>query len=218
MNRRGFTLLEVLMAITACAVILAAIYGIFFKAIGLRDKATERVRDVRVQAHAAQVLRNDLRNALVSGGKMAAVLTGSRTAPETSFPGYLKFITTTAPDVVDELRGELQEVAFYVVADPEAAVSGERTGLLVRAVEHNLLATVREDAIEEPLLRGVEAIEVAFYDGTDWQESWEVTTDAPTLPQGVRVRIQSAAERPGEPKPPAIEVVVPWTTQPAIET
>ena len=96
--QRGFTLIEILMAMAACGVILAAIYGVFSKAIHLRDRATERVRTVRLQARALTVLRNDLRNGLISGGKLAATLQGSRTAQNSSFPGYLRFTTTTGAD------------------------------------------------------------------------------------------------------------------------
>jgi len=65
-TRRAFTLIEMIMALAACAVILTAVYGVFTRAIHLRNDATERVSASRSRAHAAAVLRNDLRNARIS--------------------------------------------------------------------------------------------------------------------------------------------------------
>lgn len=208
MNRRAFTLIEIMMALAGGAVILAAIYGIFTRAVRLRDDGTARTREVRVRAHAASVLRNDLRNALVSGGRLASSLTGSVTGPTGSFPGYLKFTTTTAPEGGDVLNGDVQEVEYYVVTDPAAEDS--KTGLLVRAVHRDLLTSVRQAPAEEPLLTGVKSMEVSFYDGESWQEAWEVTTTNPELPEAVRVRILGASNSM------PLEVLVPWITQAGI--
>src|SRR4030095_9137720 len=178
----AFTLLELVMATAAAAIILLAIYGVFSKAIHLRQDATERMRDARVRAHAAAVIRNDLVNALVSGGKLAATLTGSQETHGSSFPGYLKFTTTTGTTQPTDasLVGDIQQVEYYIVNDPD--VSGGKSGLLVRTAETNLLATVQEQAPEQRLLAGVESFEISFFDGQNWQESWEVNETTKTLP------------------------------------
>jgi type II secretion system protein J len=212
----AFTLLELLMATAAAAIILLAVYGVFSKAIHLRQDATERMREARVRAHAVAVIQNDLVNALVSGGKLAATLTGSQETHGSSYPGYLKFTTTTATTQPTDasLVGDVQQVEYYLINDPDAA--GGKSGLLVRTAETNLLTTVREQAPEQRLLAGVESLEVSFFDGQNWQESWEVNETTKTLPQAVRVRIQPAPAVAGGPSPAPIEVLVPWTTQSAI--
>ncbi|MES2570245.1 MAG: type II secretion system protein GspJ [Verrucomicrobiota bacterium] len=213
-RRHGFTLIELILSLAACAVLLAAIYGVFSKAINLRNEATERTRLARLRARAETVIRNDLRNARISGGTLAATLSGGRDGTRSSFPGYLKFTTTTAVDNGDdlELNGELQVVEYYITTDPEAA--DVKAGVLVRAVDQALLATTRTEPPAATLLRGVDAMEVSFYDGTTWQESWEVTEDEKTLPKAVRVILRPAivADR----VQPPLEILVPWSTQPAI--
>ena len=211
----AFTLIELLMALAACGILLAAIYGVFSRAVHLRDGATQRTREVRVRAHAMAVLRNDLRNALVSGGTLAAILQGSRESHGSGFPGYLKFTTTTAKDVEDEFGGDVQQVEYYIARDAEAA--DQKAGVLVRTIQRDLLSTVQQTPPEERVLAGVESMEVSFYSGTAWKESWEWTTESKTLPEAVRVRVQPVADKEGR-KPAAIELVVPWTTQSAIET
>lgn len=210
----AFTLIEMLMALAACAIILAAIYGVFSRAVHLRDNATHRTREVRVRAHAASIIRNDLRNALVSGGTLAATLEGSQDGHGAGFPGYLKFTATTAKDADDELGGDVQEIEYYIARDPDA--EDQKAGVLVRTINRDLLATTKQTPPEERVLAGVEAMEVSFYSGSAWKTSWEVTTDSKTLPEAVRVSIQPVADADGI-KPAPIEVLVPWMTQSAIE-
>lgn len=209
----AFTLIELLMALAICAVLLAAIYGVFSRAIHMRDGATHRTRDVRVKAHAAAMLRNDLRNALVSGGTLAATLQGSQEGHGGGFPGYLKFTATTAKDVDDEFGGDVQAIEYYIARDSEAV--DQKSGVLVRTINRDLLNTTQQTPPEERVLAGVESMEVSFYSGSAWKTSWEVTTDSKTLPEAVRVTIQPVADADGI-KPAAIEVLVPWTTQAAI--
>lgn len=212
--RHAFTLLELVMALGASAVMLAAIYGVFSRAVHLRDDATERSRASRVRAHAAAIIRDDLRHAFVSGSTTATALTlkltGSTEGIASNFPGYLGFTTTTGRDIDDTPVADVQQVEYYIVDDPNAA--NRHAGLLVRTVDRTLLAETREDPPEEPLLHGVEKMEVEFYDGDAWQESWEVSEDDTTLPEAVRVRLYPASELPGQTVAP-IEILVPWTTQ-----
>ena len=232
MKRHAFTLIELVLAMAASAVLLAAIYGVFSSAVHARDEAVNRTREARVRARAANVLRNDLRNALVSGGTLAAALEGSAQSPGGGFPGYLKFTTTTAPDVEDVPNPDVQQVEYYIVTDKSAV--DQKAGMLVRAYTRNLLATTTEVATEEPLLAGVESMEVAFYDGTEWQDSWQLSSSTATattattgttgtaastttLPQAVRVRIQPSRKNASDFPPPPLEVLVPWTTAAGID-
>ncbi len=216
MNRRAFTLLELVLATAGCAVLLAAIFGFFSKAVHLRDDGMARTRESRLRARATSVIRNDLRNAIVSGGTLATTLQGSQQGPGGSFPGYLKFTTTTAPDVNDIPDPDVQQVEYYIIADPDAA--DQTAGQLVRAHIRNLLSTTNEAPTEEPLLTGVASMEVAFFDGSSWQDSWQVTSDYTKLPQAVRVRIRPVRADANAQAPAAIEVLVPWMTQAANDT
>ena len=48
-GRGGFTLVEVLLASVAGALILASLYGLYSRAFHLRDDATERTRHARLR-------------------------------------------------------------------------------------------------------------------------------------------------------------------------
>ncbi|HEX8295665.1 MAG TPA: type II secretion system protein GspJ [Chthoniobacteraceae bacterium] len=231
-GRKGFTLIEIIMALSACAVILLAIYGVFSRAVKLRDQGTARTEEARARTRAVRIIREDLANGLISGGKMAAVLTGSREGQGSSFPGHLRFTATTSRDVADTLRGDLQQVEYFIVNDPEA--TDRKSGILVRAVDRLLLAPTRETPIPEPILRGVEAMELSFFDGQSWEETWDgssVETNSTnslgvslttfvvrTQPQAVRVTLRMAANAERVLNPRSVEVLVPWSSYNAAST
>lgn len=200
---RGFTLLEVSLALAASAVLLSAVYGVFSKAIHLRDDATERTRQSRARVRAAGILSDDLRNARISGGALAAVLQGSRDPQGGQFPGTLTLATTTARPGQDTPGGDLQQVHYFVADDTRQA----NAGVLVRTAQTNLLAPVTEEPAPEILIDQVTALEPGFFDGQTWTERWDYTPENPALPQAIRVTVRrSNGNAP-------LEVTVPWTTQ-----
>lgn len=214
MRRAGFTLLELIMALAASAVILAAIYGVFSRAIHLRDRATARTREASVRARASALIRDDLRHAYISGSttanSLALSLTGSTEGPQSRFPGYVRLTTTTGRDDADTPGTDVQEVEYYIIDDPAAA--DRNAGLLVRTVNRTLLAQTREEPAEVPLLPGVERMDVEFYRDAAWTDGWQLSSSDLTLPEAIRVRLQLAASKTEE-AATALEVVMPWTTQ-----
>ena len=178
----GFTLIEILLASVVAAMILAALYGVFQRAVKMRDSATQRIRDSRLRSRAAAVIRNDLRNAYVSGGLFASIVEGDTAGTDglnSSFPGYLKVTTTTAKDTSDDLYGDVQQVEYYIVTDTNGAGPGGG-GELVRSVTRDLLDTGTVEPAtqgqEQEVMAGVQSLQVSFYDGANWQTSWAYNT------------------------------------------
>ncbi len=230
----AFTLIEILLASVAAAMILVVINAIFVRAIHLRDNATERVRTTRLRVRAERAIRDDLQSALVSGGILASTLYGGSTSTGgpggASFPGYLKLTTTNGRSAGGAVASDVQQVEYYVVRDPNATgESASNRGMLVRAVTRDLLASTTAVSKEETVLNGMQSLGVEFYDGTSWVSSWEfdsdtaaasastdgttITTGNATLPDAIRVSAHLLPAKPGGPTPPPVEVLVPWTTQ-----
>jgi type II secretory pathway component PulJ len=232
-TERAFTLFEMILGLAGAAIVFAVIFGVFGRAIYLREKADAHVREARLRARAVNVLRNDLRNARVSGGAdrtLATTLECSEQSQIGGFPGYVKLTTTTALDDSENPSADVQEVEFYIVTDEQA--TDRKSGVLVRTTNRNLMSTSREKPAEERLLTRVTAMEVSFYVGSEWKSSYSYTestgvestttgagtantnaaTNASTtpLPSAVRVRILPA-ETAVNPQP--IELVVPLMTQ-----
>jgi type II secretory pathway pseudopilin PulG len=240
---RAFTLLEIMVAAVAASIILIAVYGIFYNSIKMRDSAMARSRDARLRARAVNVIRNDLRNAFISGGILASTLQGDvngTDGPDSEFPGYLKLTTTTGKDTDDEMYGDVQQVEYYIQRDKNAAAMS-KGGVLTRVVTRDLLDTDPNVTHEEHILSGVQSFQVYFYDGTQWQTTWQMSgtstsgastsgmtgsttssgTSGQMLPAAIRVDIQRVADETPLGKssmlpPPPLEILVPWVTMPFI--
>jgi len=225
----AFTLIEMMLASVAAALILVAIYALFHRAIKMRDSATERIRESRLRARAVNVIGNDLRNAFVSGGILAASLEGGSQGggANPGSGGYLKLTTTTGKDTPDEVYGDVEQVEYYIEKDGTDAAA-PNAGTLVRVVTRDLLDTVPNVTHEERILTGVSSFQVSFYDGANWQDNWVVggtnstTTSASTstsgttqaLPDAIRIDIQQAAPAAKDQPPPPLEILAPWTAIP----
>ena len=62
---------------------------------------------------------------------------------------------------------------------------------LIRATTRNLLAIIQESPEEQSLLNGVENLTFSFYDGTQWQTTWDSAAQT-NLPAAIKVDIQLA--------------------------
>ena len=167
---------------------------------------------------------------------------GTAHSAPSNLPGYLRLTATTARnDAATGFYGDVQQVEYYIAQDPRSA-DGNASGMLVRAVTRDLLdhsglsasasSTAAPATGETTVLTGVQGFQVSFYDGANWQTSWQFsdlaeriapayltsTTQAlagqTSLPAAVRVDIQQAPAAPGGPTPPPLTILVPWTTQP----
>jgi general secretion pathway protein J len=193
MKRSGFTLMEVLLALTVSAIVLAALGGVFFSAMRLRER-TLAVLDTSAPVYQALgLLRRDLLGALPpSGGGLAGdfkLLSGGSTVGQ----GFgLQFSTSTG--VINESQpwGDIQEVTWEI---RDATVRSRLGGKeLVRTVSRNLLTTSTLDLNDQIVLPNVESLEFSFLDGVDWRDSWDTSLSDTNLPVAVRVRVQLMAD------------------------
>jgi prepilin-type N-terminal cleavage/methylation domain-containing protein len=223
----AFTLMEVLIAVAAFAIVLAAINSVFFGALRLRNKTAEAFDESLALQHTLALLRNDIANLLPPGGTLSGNL---QTTPSTaglasgsgmnvsmasmalvaaaSRPGQSspEFYSTTG--VIDETSpwSQVQKVSYYLTPSTNGTAGRD----LIRSVTRNLLPSFQEQPVQLPILSGVENIYFQYHDGTQWKDTWDSTSEtASRLPTAVRVQIHMAAVERGKMIPPPIELVVP---------
>ncbi len=80
---------------------------------------------------------------------------------------------------------------------------------LVRTLTRNLLASTEAETVEERLLHGVDSLELYYYDGETWQDSWDGTTQEETMPGAVKFVIGFAPPQENERGNLPLEVVAP---------
>ena len=217
---RAFTLIEILVAVTIFAVVLAAISSVMFAGFRLRNATARTLEESLPAQQAIRTIKRDLANLVPPGGTMFGALQ-SPSLSGLALPGQISpaFYTSTA--ILDDTVpwGEVQKV-YYALNEPTNRTSTGRD--LFRAVNQNLLPVLTEELAEQHfLMGGVQNVLFFYFDGTSWRDSWDTTTADPvtgqtnTLPQAIKVQIQ-LAQADGvrrNPQESPIEIVVPIVVQ-----
>ena len=206
-------MVELILAVGVAAIVLAAINGVFFSAMRLRDNTTRAVEASLPMQHAVDILRRDLQNAmppLTNGVFSGAFKAGQVLSTGLNQPVDLELCTTTGALKENEPWGEVQRVDYSLRLPADRSAAGKD---LIRSVTRNLLSTVPATADDQWLMGGVESVEYACYDGSQWRGDWDSSMTDTNLPTAVRVRIRLASA-PGGGAPDPIEFTVPVDAQP----
>ena len=218
-SKRGFTLLEVLIAVMVFAIVLAAINTVLYSALHMQRRATESLEQALPIQQGLAIIQRDLGNVAMPGGTLSGVfqttsitnVVGGQSSPD--FYTTTGFIDQTSP------WAEIQRVSYVLVDPANRAAAGKD---LIRAVTRNLLpATAEEEPAQQWLMGGVQGVTFYYYDGTQWRDSWDSTAADPTtgltnnLPQAIKVQVQLASQQTGRAlsAPAPIELVVPIVVQ-----
>ncbi|MBC8094383.1 MAG: prepilin-type N-terminal cleavage/methylation domain-containing protein [Akkermansiaceae bacterium] len=212
MNPRGFTLIELILAIGIMAIVMVAINAVFFAAMRLRERTTALVEESLPLQQSLAILRRDLQGAMAwsSNGVFSGNFkVGEVTSLGSSLPVDIEFNTTTGVIRDSEPWSEIQKVGYGLRPSANRDLPGSD---LYRCVTRNLLATITPQPDEQWMLSGVESIEFSCYDGAQWRSSWDTSITDTNLPGAVRVRILLANASGGTSVRP-IEMVVPIDSQ-----
>jgi len=226
----AFTLLEILIAMAAFAIVLGAINSVFYAALRLRNKAADSFEKVLPLQNTMAVMKRDLANLVLPGGTLSGSLqttptsnlnqnTNGMSASATFVPGQVSPNFYTTGGTIDDTSpfSEMQRVS-YVLRAPTNYSQGQD---LFRSVTRNLLSTTSEQPVQQPLLTGVRTLAFLYYDGSQWREAWDSTVaDLKTgltnvLPSAIKVQITLASQvnPTGRGLVNPIEMVVPIVVQ-----
>lgn len=192
--RRGFTLLEVLLALALMALVLSLIQGTYSGASRSRALSGAESREV----HAATVALDRLVNELASTFTSSATpfrARATRFVAASGFDGWstLTFVTRLAP-LPGSLPGGEAEVGYLVERDTDGV------SRLRRRESRDLDGDPEEGGVPYEVLPHVSRFEVRCYDGTEWLEDWDSADreEEPRLPLAVSVKVAWRAGGEGE--------------------
>jgi len=215
----AFTLLELLIAVAIFSIVLTAINGVFYGAMRLQSKSARSVEESLPIQQAVAILKRDIRGIVAPGGTLGGFLQ----SPTTSTPAGGSPIPPTATTlytctgVLDDTSpwADVQKVVYYL-KNPE--YRNEPGMDLMRAVNRNLLQTAQEVLVEQWVMGGVERLQLSFYDGATWRDTWDSTAQDPitgltnNLPRAIKVQIELAVSR-GEARKEPVQLIVPISIQ-----
>jgi type II secretion system protein J len=194
---RAFTLLEILIAVAAFAIVLAAINTVFYSALRLRNSTTDAIERALPMEHALGVIKRDLANMVLPGGTLSGTFSTSSTSNMLAGQSSPNFYT--ASGLIDETSpfAEVQRVSYSLVATTNKSSGRD----LIRTVSRNLLPSLQDQYEEEWLMTGVQTLTFLYHDGTQWRDSWDSTIEnlstglSNTLPAAVKIQIQLVEEQ-----------------------
>ena len=205
-NRPGqpaFTLLEMLVATAMTAVLAGSLYATLHIAFRARRTATRAVTKVRRAEIVLEFMRADIESAVVPRGILAGSFLGEDAIDTAGQPSDTLLLHCTAGASEDtEGTGDIRMVEFAC----EPAEDGQ-DAVLLRKVTRNLLATTVEEPEEELLCRGVRSLDILYFDGIDWQETWDSGAQDNVLPRAVEITLALTIE--GEEDPYVVTRVYP---------
>ncbi len=210
-NQTAFTLIELVLALAIAAVVLTAINAVFFGALHLRSTTVAVAEQALPVERAVETIKNDLvciRPPSTNGfvGPMGT----DATAVGMSQPLLLELYTSSARISDDVPWGDIQKIDYWLQnpTNPAAGATGKD---LMRGITRNLLATTPEAPEPHRLLGNVQNLRFAYYDGTNWDDTWSVTLS--NVPQAIKVFLSFTKPADGTPASPPFQFVVPILTR-----
>ena len=209
--RAAFTLLELLVALAMAGIIAGSLYASLRSGFRARAQAEAQVEPIRTAELATGLLRADFESARPATGTLSGPFVGQDLTGEQGLAAdSVAFYTLGNP--TDPLlaaagatgtsgnytgmsdptmlppAGEARQVEIGIVSYP--GPNGNSEPCLVRRVNTNLLAQVTAEPTEEVLCRGVRALNIRYYDGLAWQDSWDSTLLDDAIPVAVEVTLE----------------------------
>jgi type II secretion system protein J len=195
----AFTLIELLLAITISAVILAAVNAVLFGALRLRNRSSRMLEDSVVRQQAFSILKRDLAGIVIPGGETnlaGALVYGGLTAVNDPAGTGMQLFTSTGIVGASAPWGEIQKVGYALRQPTNNAPALGRD--LWRVITRNLLPPLNATFEEQLLLSDVERFDLSFFDGSTWRTSWGGTNETVPLPRAIRVDLVVAESDPAE--------------------
>jgi len=181
---RGFTLLEILVAVAVFAMFSALAYGGLMQLLDSQERLNAEQQYWRTLDRGLQQMADDLSHA--------------RTRPVRDIDGQLvpafvgrpTDIRALAPPFIEMTRGGLYVLDDAVRADIQRVAYRLDDGRLLRVTWPVLDRSPTSKPIEMPVLNGIDDIKVRFYANTNnWVDQWPAGGGDAPPPRGVEVTL-----------------------------
>jgi prepilin-type N-terminal cleavage/methylation domain-containing protein len=187
-SKGAFTLLELLVAMVLMVVTASCLYTALYTGFRAHRSALAATEPTALAINAIELLKQDISGVLPPGGILAGAFTGTDSAGiRGADADSLGFYTTHVFADDEQLAGGLGKIELLLEEDTE---SDDGTYRLIRRVTTNLLTSKEAEADEQVLCRGVESLNLRYFDGSTWVDDWDSTADANSLPLAVEIDIQ----------------------------
>ncbi len=188
---KGFTLLEILVASVAFAMIVLVIKVTLMESLELRERAQKRMDILNTRLRVMEVIEKDLRQCILTETTFAPAFKGDTLGGGVSRTDQLEFYTLSGMTITNLPWGNLQKVRYFVDQPMNEGRMELSQGLtLYREVTRDLNPSIQEVILPQAIANGINSLAFQYFDGEYWQENWDSTVDETKLPTAVRVRVE----------------------------
>lgn len=179
---RGFTLIEVLVAVLIFALISAAAYVAIDTLLRTRQALHQRAQSLQQLQKAMGRFERDLRQAMSVQVRDAY---GEAVPPLSGTPTSIELTRAGLSNPLGQARARIEHVQWAL---QDKTLQRASFGVLDRAVNSQPLVV--------PMLVAVNELTLSYFDGSEWRRQWprpDAAADAPvTLPVAVAIELESA--------------------------
>lgn len=179
-SNRGFTLLEVLIAVVLLGILSAALYGSYFAVLRARDRSAEGMEARRELGATLDLLRREIASAMYKGDdKRLRFVVEDR--DNFGKPASNLELTTLAP-----LSGQPRRESGIMDVQYRMLEKGKQL-ILTRREQDLFFDSVTAPAY--PQMERISSFLVECYDGSKWVKSWDTALNN-ALPKMLRITVQ----------------------------
>ena len=182
----AFTLLEMLVALALMGIVAVSLYASLRIGFKARESVRSALEPVRRTQLALDLVGADIRAALPPAGVLAGEFIGQNLVGDNGQDSdvlVLHVSSSVAPSEGSVCGTTKIELALSLP-------TGESGPALVRRVTTQLLAPETPEPREEVLCRNVSRLNIRYFDGSDWLDVWDSTTQNNLLPLAVEVAME----------------------------
>lgn len=179
----GFTLMELLVAITILSVVFVALYGTFFSILGSRSVIDRELEASREMSRFADQFSREARSALFKTNNPRTAFIGQRRSVDARPLVRLTFTTAGYPlPGKENPAGDVICVRYFA----EETTSGKTT--LYKEAWNPYAEDAKKAPVKAAIVEEIEGFDVSYFNGKDWAGTWDSSLDK-RIPDAVKAVI-----------------------------
>lgn len=175
---KGFTLLEVLVALLLMVILTGALYGTYFTAIKSRNRATSQMEPLRDTRGTLDLLEREIESAFFSKSNKRLHFVVEDRDIFGKPASTLDFTTVTTPLDGGAPSSDVIQVRYEPSGDEKSMTLNRRESDIYLA----------NKPLPYPQIDEIRGFLVECYNGSSWVKSWDTALNN-TLPKAVRVTV-----------------------------
>ena len=183
-KQKGFTLIEILVAIAISAVIFTLIYGSFATSFAVSDQIMEEREFYRTVRLTLARMINEFETAYWNRDEEGTLFMGSRFEGNGYSRDSVRFTSLSHYRRGGEVReSDLNRIRYYLEEEDDRS-----TLLLFHEEEVNLFSLTPKTQQVFELGEKFKGLQFRYYDGKEWLENWDSTINQ-GLPKAIEIKL-----------------------------